>query len=153
MNDSTTDNKIDTSLRQVRHFNLGSVKEDVFMRYWVMLLNKGEPVRSLNNPGHAARLFVDTVANLITISGKFHQYLMDNWLKDTLIPGPSQGLTVTLAAGNKMRVSGDEACILVEVKLTTHKVVEEQDFLILDEDSEDLVMGVEWYLKLLDCLG
>jgi hypothetical protein len=77
-----------------------------------------------------------------TTSRKFRQYLLDNGSKDTLIRGPSQGLTVTLAGGNVMRVSGDKARILVEVKLATHNVVEEQDILILGEDSENLVMDI-----------
>jgi hypothetical protein len=60
-----------------------------------MLLYKDEPVRCLNNLGHAALLFVDTGANENTISRKFRQYLLDNGLKDTHIPEPSQGLTLT----------------------------------------------------------
>jgi hypothetical protein len=63
---------------------------------------KSKPVRCLNNPGYAARFFVDNGANVNTISQEFRQYLLDNGLKDTLIPGPNQDLTVTLAGGYVM---------------------------------------------------
>jgi hypothetical protein len=144
MDDTTSDTKADTSLRQIRirYSAMETVEEDEFMRYQVMLLNRGDKIRSLNNPGHAARIFIDTGVNVNTISRKFRQYLLDHGLRNIFIPGPEGGLMVTLAGGHQMRVTGDMVCIMVEVSTTFELVVEEVEFLIIDDDTEDLVMGV-----------
>ena len=42
-------------------------------------------------------------------------------------------------------VSGDKAMFMTEVKTTWGSFHSEQEFLILDQDGEDLVVGVIWF--------
>ena len=88
MEETSSEPTSDTSMRQIRirYSDLQSTREDVFMRYWVLLFNKGDPIQSLNNPGHAVKVFVDTRANVNTISKKFRDYLISRGLQDTLSP-------------------------------------------------------------------
>jgi hypothetical protein len=88
----------------------------------------GNPTRGLNNPGHAARIFVDTGANVNTISRNFHQQLVDSRLNQKFTPGPDGGLSVTLAGDNRMTVSGDKTTLMVEVKTNFGTEVGEQEF-------------------------
>ena len=47
-----------------------------------------------------------------------------------------------------MQVAGDKVRIQTEVATTIGKVRGLEEFLILDNDAEDIVMGVYWYQNL-----
>jgi hypothetical protein len=85
-----------------------------------------------------------------TISRQFYYSLVESGLTEMFIPGPSEGLVVTLAGGHVMHVNGDRTRILVEVNTSVGPDVADQEFLILDDDSEDMVMGVGWHRALVE---
>jgi len=89
------------------------------------------------------KIFVDTGANCNTISRKFYLTLLDQGLKCALIPGPSEGLSINLVGGQTLHVTGDRVLMQTEVGTNLGNFHSDQDFLILDQDSEDLVMSVQ----------
>jgi hypothetical protein len=48
-----------------------------------------------------------------------------------------------------MHVTGDKTHILVQVNTNFGLEVSEQEFLILDDDTEEIVMGVSWHRALM----
>jgi len=89
-----------------------------------------------------ARIFIDTGANCNKITRQFYSTLVGQGLKCAFYPGPSGGIEINLVV---LGVSGDKTMFMTEVKTTWGTFHSEQEFLILDQDGEDLVMGVIWY--------
>jgi hypothetical protein len=89
------------------------------------------------------RIVVDTGANVNTISMMFMRVLEDSGLKMRFTKGPSEGLTVNLAGGQTLALTGDKVKIVVEVVTNMGPHVTLQEFLVMDNDGEDLVMGVQ----------
>jgi len=135
------------SIRQIRirYPDLNAEREDPFMRYWIILSDRGQLRIGPHNEGRLAKIFVDTGADCNTISRKFYFTLLDQGLKCALILGPSEGLSINLVGGQTLHVTGDRVLIQTEVGINLGNFHSDQDFLILDQDSEDLVMGVQWY--------
>ena len=88
---------------------------------------------------------MDTGANCNTISRKIYRTVVDQGLKCVLILGPSEGLSINLVGGQTLDITGDRVLIQTEVGTNLRNFYSDQDFLIFDQDSEDIVMGVQWY--------
>ena len=56
--------------------------------------------------------------------------------------GPFGGLEMKLVGGQTLHVAGDKVRIQIEVATTMGKVRGVEEFLFLDNDAEDMVMGV-----------
>jgi hypothetical protein len=65
-----------------------------------------------------------------------------------LIYGPMEGIKVELVGGQTLLVTGDKVRLQVEVATNMGKVASVQEFLVLEEDAEDMVMGVHWHNEL-----
>ena len=57
----------------------------------------------------------------------------------------SINININKVGGERINVSGDKTTIVTEVKSTWGNFYSEEEFLILDQDEEDLVMGNIWY--------
>ena len=84
-------------------------------------------------------------ANCNTITRRFYSILLDQGLKCAFFPGPPGRIEINLVGGQRLGVSGNKAMFMTKVKTTWQSFHSEQEFLILDEDGEDLVMGVIWF--------
>ena len=71
--------------------------------------------------------------------------MLDQELKCAFYPGPPGGFEIDSVGGQRLGVSGDKIMFMTEVKTTWGTFHSEQEFLILDQDGEGLVMGVIWY--------
>ena len=71
--------------------------------------------------------------------------MLDQELKCAFYPGPPGGFEIDSVGGQRLGVSGDKIMFMTEVKTTWGTFHSEQEFLILDQDGEDLVMVVIWY--------
>ena len=58
------------------------------------------------------------------------------------VEGPFGGLEMKLMSGQTLHVAGDKVRIKTEVVTTMGKVRGREEFFILDNDTEDVVMGV-----------
>ena len=58
---------------------------------------------------------------------------------------PPGGIEINLVGGQRLGVSGDKTMLMTEVKTTWRIFHSKQEFLILDQDGEDLVVGVIWF--------
>ena len=56
-------------------------------------------------------------------------------------------LEVKLVGGQTLHVAGDKVRIQTEVATTMGKVGGVEEFLVLDNDAEYMVMGVYWYQR------
>ena len=139
------------SIRQirVRFSDLESETKDPFMRFWVILSNLGHERTGVQNEGHPARVFVDTGANCNTISRKFYETLVSQGLECVFHAGPPKGITINLVGKQVLNVTGDRVIIQTEVETNVGNFISGQDFLVLDDDVEDIVMGVQWYNSVL----
>ena len=52
-----------------------------------------------------------------------------------------------MVGGQTLHVAGDRVRILREVATTMGKVRGVEEFLVLDNDAEDMVMGVYWFQR------
>ena len=52
-----------------------------------------------------------------------------------------------LVGGQTLHVAGDRVRIMTEVATTMGKVRGVEEFLLLDNDAEDIVMGVYWFQR------
>ena len=95
--------------------------------------------------GHLARIFIDTGANCNTITRKFYSIFLDQGLQCAFYPGPFGVIEINLVGGQRLGVSGDKAMFMTEVITTWGSFHSEREFLILDQDGEDFVMGVIWF--------
>ena len=88
-------------------------------------------------------LFIDTGANVNTTMSRrqFIAFLDENLDLDYL-EGPFGGLEVKLVSGQTLQAAGDKVRIQTEVTTTMGKVRGLGEFLILDNDVEDIVIGV-----------
>ena len=64
-------------------------------------------------------------------------------------PGPPGGIDITLVGGQHLGVSGDKTSFMTEVKTTWGSFYPEQEYLILDQDGEDLVKGDIWFYSVM----
>ena len=102
------------------------------------------------HPGYLAQVFVDTGANCNTISRTFFEQLIERGLVSELVKGPEVGVRINLVGGRTLGISGDKAIMEVDVATTMGIKTAVQDFLILEHDSEPLVMGVQWHSSLVE---
>ena len=101
----------------------------------------------VNSGGKDVRVFVDTGANVNTISrSQFIAFLDDN-VDIYFVGGPFGGLEVKLVGRQTLNVSGDKVRIQTKVATTMGRVWGVKEFLVLDNDAEDIVMGVYWYQR------
>jgi len=70
--------------------------------------------------------------------------LLDHGLECDFYPRPPGGININLIGGQRLKVSGDKANLMTKVKISLGSFFSEE-FLILDQDGEDLVMGVFWF--------
>ena len=108
------------------------------MRHWIIFKNLGKVKLGSDYEGHLARIFIDTCANCNSITRRFYSILLDQGLKCAFYPGPS-GVEIDLVCGLRLGVSGDKTMFMTEVKITWGTFHSEQEFLIMDQDGEDLV--------------
>jgi hypothetical protein len=91
------------------------------------------------------KVFVDTGANINTIHRSFLKVLRDSGIRLKQVNGPKTGIKIQFKLPNMSHtVSGDQVVLQVEVATSMGKVKSVQEFLTLDEDAEDMVMGVNW---------
>ena len=86
-------------------------------------------------------MFVDTGADGNTISRTLFEQLIDRGLVSELVKGPETG--VNLVGGQTLGISGDKAIMEVDVATNMRVKTSIQEFLILEHDTEPLVMGVQ----------
>ena len=115
------------------------------MRYWVILSNLGQMRIGPENEGHLAKVFVDTGANCNTISRTFYEIVVSQGLKCAFYPGPSKGVHINLIGGQVLNISGDRVLVQTEVGTNLGHFHSDQEFMVLGNDVEDLVMGVKWF--------
>ena len=65
-----------------------------------------------------------------------------------LVKGPESGVRINLVGGQTFDISGDKAKMKVGVATNMEIKTSIQEFLILEHDSEPLVMGVQWHSSL-----
>ena len=99
-----------------------------------------------DNEGHLTRIFIDTIrCKLQHYHHEFYSTLLDQGLKCAIYPGPPGGIDINLVGGRRLGVSGDKTTFMTEVKTMWGTFYSEQEFFILDQDGEDLVMGLIWF--------
>ena len=130
---------------RIRNSDIEDKRADPFMRHWIILSNLSQIKLGLDYEGHLARIFVYTGANCNTICRKFYSTLLGQRLKYAFYPGPPGGIDINLFGVKRLGVSGDKTTFMTEVKTTWGSFYSKQDFLILDQDGEDVVMGVIWF--------
>jgi len=84
------------------------------------------------------RVFVDKSADCNTISRKFYEILVAQSLACVFHPGPPKGFNINLVDKQVLHVPGDRVVVQTEVGTNLGSG---QDFLVLDDDVEDMVMG------------
>ena len=129
-------NQFDRS--EIWHSDVNTGYHDPFLRYWIKIYDLSGPVRDPTHPGYLAQVFVDTGANCNTISRALFEQLIDRGLVSELVKGPETGVRINLVGGQTLGISSDKAIIEVDVGIKTSI----QEFLILEQVSEPLVMGV-----------
>jgi hypothetical protein len=139
------------TLRQlrIRYSDLNSSEEDSFIRHWILVLDLDEERMGWTDDGNLVRVFVDTGANINTISRRYLDQLRDLNVKLEMIPGPIDGITIQLVGGRTLQVSGDKVRLQTRVATNMGRINSIQEFLVLQDDSEDLVMGVNWHRELM----
>jgi hypothetical protein len=142
--------KEDPVIRQVRirYSDLHNEQDDHFIRHWIMVFGLHTPVRTMENEGKEVRIFVDTGANVNTISRQFMNILKNDGLEMAFIPGSTDGMTIQLAGSRTLSVSGDRVQMVAEVATNLGPVQGVQEFLVMEDDTEDMVMGVQWHSSL-----
>jgi hypothetical protein len=140
----------DQSIRKIRirYSDISGEHSDGFLRYWINVYHLGDPTKSPTNEGFMARIFVDTGASCNTINRSFYLQLLNHGITMELIYGPMEGIKVELVGGQTLLVTGDKVRLQVEVATNMGKVASVQEFLVLEEDAEDMVMGVHWHNEL-----
>ena len=93
-------------------------------------------------------MFVDTRANCNTISRTLFEQLVNRGLVSELVKGPEAGVRINLVGGQTLGISGDKAKLVVDVATNIEIKTSIQEFLILEHDSEPLVIGVQWHSSL-----
>ena len=92
-------------------------------------------------------MFVNTGANCNTISRAFFEQLIDRGLNSVRKGAGIKRIRINLLGGQTLMISGDKA--KMEVDVTNMGIrTSIQEFLILEYDTEPLVMGVQWYSSL-----
>ena len=85
-------------------------------------------------------VFVDTGANVNMMSRSQLIAFLDVNVDFDYGKGPFGELEVKLVGGKTMHVASDKVTIRIEVSTTMGKVWGVEEFLILDNDAEDMVM-------------
>ena len=86
-------------------------------------------------------MLVDTGANCNTISRRFFDDLVVRGLVAEFIKGPEAGVRINLVGRQSLVISGDKVKMEVDVATNMGIKTSIQDFLILENDAESLVMG------------
>ena len=71
--------------------------------------------------------------------------MVSQGLKCAFYPGPSKGVKINLVGGQVLNVSGDRNLVQTEVGTNLGHFHSDQEFIVLDNDVEDLIMGVQWF--------
>ena len=86
-------------------------------------------------------MFVDTGANCNTISRRFFDDLVARGLVAVHKGKPESGVRINLEGGQNLMISGNKVEMEVDVATNMGIKTSIQDFLILKNDVESLVMG------------
>jgi hypothetical protein len=73
------------------------------------------------------------------------QMLLTNGLIFKLMEGPKCGIYIHLVRGGTLKVMGDKVKLLVQVGTSMGCITVTHEFLILEDDIEDMFMGVAWH--------
>jgi hypothetical protein len=151
MEESVVDKAVEEpkSIRQIRirFSDLTMEDNDPFIRYWIKVYGNQGLGNGADAEGKDVRVFVDTGANVNTMSRRQFMAFFDWNMDFEYIEGPFGGLEVKLVGGQTLHVAGDRVRIMTEVATTMGKVRGVEEFLVLDNDAEDMVMGVYWYQR------
>ena len=100
--------------------------------------------------GKDVRVFEDTSVNVNTMPRSQLTHCILGWkceFRRFYVKGPFGGLEVKLVGGQTLHVAGDKLMVQTEVSITMGKVRGVEEFLILDNDAEDMVMALYWYQR------
>ena len=89
-----------------------------------------------------AHAFVDTGANYNT-KRFFDDFIARRLVAEFSLKGPESGVRINLVGGQNLMISCDR--VKMEVDVATNMGSKHHDFLILENDAESLVMGVQWH--------
>ena len=97
------------SIRQIRirFFDLTMEEKDPFIRYWIKLYGKRGLGNGVDDEGKDVRVFVDTGANVNTMSRSQLVAFLDANVDFDYIEDPFGGLEVKLVGGQTLHVAGD----------------------------------------------
>ena len=123
----------------IRLSDLTADDNDPFIRYWIKVYGNQKSEDGRESERKDVRVFVDTGANVNTMSRRQFVAFLDSNLD---LEGPFGGLEVKLVGGQTLHVAGDKARNETEVANTMGKVQGREEFLILDNNEEDVVMRV-----------
>ena len=73
------------------------------------------------------------------------EQLIDRGLISEFVKGPESGDRIDLVGGQTLVISGDKAKMEVDVVTNMGIKTSIQEFLILEYDTEPLVMGLQWH--------
>ena len=62
-------------------------------------------------------------------------------------PGPTKGFNINLVGKQVLHVTGDQVIVQTEVGTSSGNFLSGQDFLVLDDDVEDMVMGSDGIIR------
>jgi hypothetical protein len=112
-------------------------ENDPFIRYWIKVYGNRGLGNGVDAEGKDVRVFVDTGANVNTMSRSQIVAFLDANVDFDYLEGPFGGWEVKLVGGQTLHVAGDRVRILTEVATTMGKVRGVEEFLVLDNDAED----------------
>ena len=140
LEEPSAEKKHEKSIRQIRirHSDLNSGEYDPLLRYWIKIYYLSGPRRS----SYLAQVFVDTGANNDTISRTLFEQLIDRGLVSAFVKGPESSVRINLVGGQTLIISGETEIMEVDVATNMGIRTSIQEFLILEYDTEPLVMGV-----------
>ena len=125
---------------RIIHSDLNSGYHDPFLRYWIKIYDLSVPACDPTHPGYLAQVFVDTDANWNTISRALFEQLIERGLVSEFVKGTESGVRINLVGVQTLVISGDREKIKVDVATNMGIKTSIQVFLLLEHDSEPLVM-------------
>ena len=112
---------------------------------WIIISNLGQLRIGPENERYLKKVFIYTGANCNTISRKFYEIVVSQGLKCAFYPGPSKVININLVVGQVLNVSYGRVLVQTDVGTNFGHFHFNQEFMVLDNDVEDLVMGIQWF--------
>jgi hypothetical protein len=83
-------------IRQInfKSSDLQDKSKDDFIRHWIQVLNLGDLSNRATQEGHLVRIFVDTRANVNTISRGYLSLLREDNVEMENVKGPRRGTSI-----------------------------------------------------------